>query len=487
MAKVLIIEDDQTVVDSLQNVLSSQGHNVIIATDPDEGLSRAQAKHFDLVITDLNWPDEQGKNSPKGFELIEKLHEAKPHLPIILMTSDDETDTTIIRATKLGAYDYIPKPILDWPHLLELVARAAESRAAESQHTPPEVIEKGKAKDAIIGKCRAMQEVFKQIGLYARKPVTVLIRGETGTGKELVARALYRNSERVEQPFVVVNCAAIPEALLESELFGHEQGAFTGAIAKRIGRFEQAHKGTIFLDEIGDMSPSTQVKLLRVLQEKTIQRVGGRETVNVDVRVIAATHRDLEQEIQEKKFREDLYYRLNVALIFLPPLRERAEDIPELIKYFMRRHGPDLGSPNPTIDPEAMQHLCRQSWPGNVRELENILRKALLLARGYPIRLDDVNRALSQTVVSLPGNEQSLAAYVDELLHSAQRGELQNVQSMLNEAVERELYGKAIRLAEGDQTKAAKWLGVSRPTIREKLTQHGLHPTRDGKTYQSEG
>src|SRR6185369_13426336 len=185
--------------------------------------------------------------------------------------------------------------------------------------------EKGKAKDAIIGKCRAMQEVFKQIGLYARKPVTVLIRGETGTGKELVALAIYRNSERVEPPFVVVNCAAIPEALLESELFGHEQGAFTGAIAKRIGRFEQAHKGTIFLDEIGDMSPNTQVKLLRVLQEKTFQRVGGRETVNVDVRVIAATHRDLEQEIQEKKFREDLYYRLNVALIFLPPLRERVE------------------------------------------------------------------------------------------------------------------------------------------------------------------
>src|SRR5439155_2530693 len=179
--------------------------------------------------------------------------------------------------------------------------------------------------------------------------VTVLIRGETGTGKELVARAIYQNSDRVEQPFVVVHCAAIPEALLESELFGHEQGAFTGATAKRVGRFEQADKGTIFLDEIGDMSPSTQVKLLRVLQEKTIQRIGGRETVKVDVRVVAATHRDLEEAIQEKKFREDLYYRLNVALIFLPPLRERTEDIPELIKHFMRRHGPDLGSPNPTI------------------------------------------------------------------------------------------------------------------------------------------
>ena len=483
MARILIIEDEESVATSLEGALSSEGNEVFIATDADQGLSRAQREVFDVVITDLNWLDQQGKIFPKGFELIERLHGTKPHLPIVLMTGDDETDTTIIKATNLGAYDYIAKPI-NIPELLETV-----TRAAESQRTMREPIEMGETRlthDAIIGKSRAMQKVYKQIGLVARKPVTVLIRGETGTGKELVARAIYRNSDRVEQPFVVVHCAAIPEALLESELFGHEQGAFTGATAKRIGQFEQADKGTIFLDEIGDMSPSTQVKLLRVLQEKTIQRIGGRETIKIDVRVIAATHRNLEQAIQEKGFREDLYYRLNVALISLPPLRQRPEDIPELIKHFMRCHGADLGSPNPAIDADAMEHLCRQSWPGNVRELENVVRKALLAARGYPIRLEDARNALCPMPVTPPRSDQPLAAYVAELLEKAQRGELADVQTKLNEVVERELYGKAIRLAEGDQTKAAKWLGVSRPTMREKLTLYGLHPTRDGKPDPSE-
>jgi len=327
-----------------------------------------------------------------------------------------------------------------------------------------------------------MQTVFKEIGRLAAKPVTVLIRGETGTGKELVARAIYQHGGRDDRPFVVVNCVAIPETLLESELFGHEQGAFTGATARRIGRFEQANHGTIFLDEIGDMTMGTQAKLLRVLQDKTIQRLGGKETIPVDVRVVAATHRNLEQAIEEKQFREDLYYRLNVAVVHLPPLRERRDDIPALVRHFLRRYGEELGVANPAACTDAMQYLMQQPWHGNVRELENVVRRALLLARNKTIGPDEVRLAYSQTRPPRPAENQPLPSYIGDLLGRASRGELENVHAELVEAVERELYAQAIRLAQGNQAKAAKWLGVSRPTMREKLVQHGVHPVRDAGT-----
>jgi DNA-binding NtrC family response regulator len=329
-----------------------------------------------------------------------------------------------------------------------------------------------------------MQAIYKEIGRVATKPVNVLIRGETGTGKELIARALYQHSDRAKAPFVAINCAAIPETLLESELFGHERGAFTGAEARRIGRFEQANSGTIFLDEIGDMTLGTQVKLIRVLQEKCLQRVGGKKTIAVDVRVVAATHRDLETAIRQRQFREDLYYRLSVMVITLPPLRHRREDIPELVRYFLQKHGPELGNPSPSIHPEAMEFLQAQSWPGNVRELENVARKALLLAQTYTINLAHVRTALNKTSGLAGSSAKVFEEQVEELLAAARRGELTNAHSRVLEAAEREVITRAIHQARGNQAKAARWLGISRITMKAKLIQFGLHPSQDRDSAQ---
>jgi DNA-binding NtrC family response regulator len=332
------------------------------------------------------------------------------------------------------------------------------------------------SRDALVGRSAAMQHIYKEIGRVASKPINVLIRGETGTGKELIARALYQHGGRSDKAFIAVNCAAIPETLLESELFGHERGAFTGAESRRIGRFEQASGGTLFLDEIGDMSPSTQVKLVRVLQEGSLQRLGGKEAIAVDVRVVAATHRDLEAAIREKLFREDLYYRLSVVVVSLPPLRDRSEDIPELVDYFLRKHGPDLGTASPSISADAVAALQSHSWPGNVRELENAVRKVLLLAQNYTITLGHVRAALAKPAQTPPETSASLGGYVDQLLAAAQRGELSDAHTRLLEGVERELFARAIRQAQGNQSRAARWLGVSRITMKAKLVQFGLHP-----------
>jgi DNA-binding NtrC family response regulator len=339
----------------------------------------------------------------------------------------------------------------------------------------------GAGREVLIGQSPAMQAIYKEIGRVASKPVNVLIRGETGTGKELIARALYQHSERAAAPFIAINCAAIPETLLESELFGHERGAFTGAESRRIGRFEQADHGTIFLDEIGDMTPGTQVKLMRVLQEKCVQRLGGKETIQVDVRVVAATHRDLETAIRQKQFREDLYYRLSVVVITLPPLRSRREDIPDLVRYFLEKYGPELGNPEPSILPEAMDFLQAQSWPGNVRELENVVRKALLAAQTYTINVDHLRTALNKSGgLSYPPST-SLGEYIDELLAAARRGEIADVHARLLEATERELFQHAINQAQGNQAKASRWLGISRITMKAKLVQFGLHPGQDSE------
>jgi DNA-binding NtrC family response regulator len=275
-----------------------------------------------------------------------------------------------------------------------------------------------------------------------------------------------------------VNCAAIPETLLESELFGHEKGAFTGADARRLGRFEQAEGGTIFLDEVGDMSLTTQAKLLRLLQEKLVQRLGGRESLPINVRVLAATHRDLEAAMRGKQFREDLFFRLNVVAIEIPPLRRRPEDIPDIVKYFLARYGGELGIKEPSIHPDALRFFQERLWPGNVRELGNAVRKALLMARGYRIGLDEASRACADSP-ALGGSSGSLAECVSELLAAAGRGEIENAHAALIEVAERGLFTQAIQLAKGNQAKAARWLGISRITMREKLTRLGLHPARD--------
>jgi len=472
MKRVLLIEDDQTVAESLKGALEVEGYEVVTATSAAQGLALIQDGNSQAVVTDLNLcsPD------ATGMDVLKTLHATRPLLPVILITGEHTTDAAI-EAMKFGAYDYVVKSGQLTEELLGVLERAFADSQLTSQ--PVEMGEAGFNRDAIIGSSRVMRDVYKEIGRVAAMPVTVLIRGETGTGKELVARATYQHSDRAKQPFVEVNCVAIPENLLESEMFGHEAGAFTDAKTRRIGRFEQANRGTIFLDEIGDMRPSTQAKLLRVLQNRMIQRVGGKEPIPVDVRVLAATHRNLEAAIKEGGFRQDLYHRLTEAVITLPPLRERREDIPELVRFFIHRHAAQLGSSAASMPtPEAMALLQERPWPGNVRELRNVVKKSLLLARGYPISREIVTLALAQTQPPKPAADDSIAAYVSDLLARAKAGELEDVQVVLTEAIERELYGQAIRMANGDQSKAGSWLGVSRPTMREKLMKYGLHPSQ---------
>ena len=464
---ILVIEDNVGTADSLRQVLEDEGHAVIAAATGGEGLALAAKRNCDVVLTDLKLPD------LSGLDIVKRLRTVQAALPIILMTAHGTTDIAI-EATRHGAFDYLLKPF-EMPAMLHAIERALAASRLVSQ--PVEIGNVVAGRDAIIGRSRAMQEIYKEIGRVAATTLTVLIRGETGTGKELIARAIYQHSDRVEKPFIAVNCAAIPETLLESELFGHEKGAFTGADARRIGRFEQADGGTIFLDEIGDMRPNTQAKLLRVLQEKTIQRLGGRDSLRIDVRVLAATHRDLEAAMREKEFREDLFFRLNVVVIEIPPLRKRPEDIPDTVKYFLARYGAELGIKEPSIHSEALRFLQQQPWRGNVRELENAVRKALLMARGYPIGFEEASRACAGSLASgLPG--ESLASYVSELLASASRDEVANAHAALIDAAERELFSQAIQLAQGNQAKAARWLGISRFTMREKLNRFGLHPGR---------
>src|SRR5436190_12074109 len=410
--KVLLIEDDTNIATGLQKVMRANGYDAMISTRGDEGLERAMAEEFDAVVTDLRLP------GLDGLELVKQLHKAKSKLPIILITAHGTTETAI-EATKWGAFDYLPKPF-DVEELLDLTAKAIESSRLMSE--PVGMGEPASARTSIVGQSRAMQAIYKEIGRIAATPVTVLIRGDTGTGKELIARAIYQHSDRASSPFIAINCAAIPETLLESELFGHERGSFTGADARRIGRFEQANGGTIFLDEIGDMSVPLQAKLLRVLQEKTIQRVGGKENVPVDVRIIAATHRDLETAIRERQFREDLFYRLSVMTITLPPLSQRAEDIPDMIRYFLRRYGPEAGVASPSITPEAIAFLQSQSWPGNVRELENTVRKALLLTREYTIGVEQVKEIVTKARKPTAASQETIAAYVSGLLDQVEGG-----------------------------------------------------------------
>jgi len=480
--KVLIIEDSADEAVLFKHLLETEGYAVEVSINSVQGVARAQSGDFDVVLTDLNLG---GAKFEEGRDVVAQLHSVNPHLPVILMTGH-HTAEIAIDVIKLGAFDYFSKPVdmsdeVFRADLAEMVDRAAASRQLMATvKLPGETGTDGKlGHDLMIGNSRVMQNLYKEIGRVAGKPVTVILRGETGTGKELVARAIYTHSERAEQPFIVVNCAAIPENLLESELFGHEAGVFTGAKVRRIGRFEQAHRGTIFLDEIGDMDLKLQQKLLRVLQENTIERVGGKEPIPVDVRIIAATHRDLEFAVQEKEFRQDLYFRLNVAAISLPPLRDRQEDIRPLVNYFIRRFGPELGSAASAIEPEAIMCLQDQSWPGNVRELRSVVRKALLLARGYTITTDIARKALDQTRPPSPAAQQPFAEHVASVLASAQSGEREHVIADLTEVIERELYSQAFRRAKGEQVKAAKWLGVSRPTMREKLLRYALHKVRE--------
>ena len=435
--EILLVEDDPSLATSLKRVLTLAGYGVTVATCGEVGRERASEGGFVAVVTDFKLP------GLSGLELVKHIHAMNRRTPIILMTAHGTAELAI-EAMKWGAYDYLLKPF-EMPELIDMIADAVAHSALSADLI--EVAGKQTPSSELIGNSGVMQAIYKEIGRVAATSATVLIQGESGTGKELVARAIWQHSSRAKESFVAVNCTSIPETLVESEMFGHERGSFTGAEARRIGRFEQAHKGTIFLDEIGDVTLSTQAKLLRALQEKSIQRVGGREPISIDVRIIAATHRDLKIAIKEKQFREDLFYRLNIVCITVPPLRNRPEDIPELVRYFLRRQSAEMGIDKPSIQNEAMQFLQQQTWYGNVRELESALRRALLVAPGYPITLKDVRRAMLASAGTGAKDEQSLSVLVKENLARVQRGEAVEVYSELIEALERELFAQAMKLA----------------------------------------
>src|SRR4051794_14781452 len=375
MPTLLVVDDEPSILYFFRQAFAQPEVTLLTASSAAEGLEAVARDRPDVVILDINLPD------ASGLETFRRIHRIDPKVPVIFITGHG-TMATAIEAMRLGAYEYLLKP-LELDHLTDLVDRAFEiSRLMRVPPTIPEADGAEGTADVMIGRCPAMQEVYKAIGRVAPQDVTVLVLGESGTGKELVARAVYHYSKRARGPFLAINCAAIPENLLESELFGHEKGAFTGADRKRIGKFERASGGTLFLDEIGDMTPLTQTKILRVLQGQEFERVGGNEPIKADVRVVAATNRDLEKMVAEGTFRGDLYYRLNVYAIRLPPLRERGVDLPLLAEHFVRRFSRELKKDVRGIAPEAMELLQSYRWPGNVRELQSVIKQALLQTTG---------------------------------------------------------------------------------------------------------
>ena len=403
-----------------------------------------------------------------------ELKKIDKDIPVIVLSVETRSSLAI-EMIKAGAYDFFVTPI-ESEELTDAVKRASRDALEARKLTKPvEIGEANGEDDTIVGRSRAMREIYKQLGRIAAQPVTVLVRGETGTGKELIARAIYQHGHRAHKPFIAVNCAAIPENLLESELFGHEKGSFTGAQQLRIGRFEQAHGGTLFLDEIGDLDMPLQVKLLRVLQEKSIQRVGGSKDIPVDVRIIAATHRSLETMVRDGDFREDLFYRLNVVSITIPPLRERREDIPELVNYFVQRYAREFELESPSISEKATDFLAELDWPGNIRQLQNVISKALLDSKGYGLNWSNFRKILEESKL-IENEADSLKKQIDATFTQVINGEIEAALPSLTEEFERQVYSMAIGRTEGNQAKAARLLGVSRFTLREKLRHFGIHP-----------
>ncbi len=445
--------------------------DVRLVSVPDIEAAEAELMHraFDAVVCDLSG------ESFAGFDWLKTLHRTRPLLPVIGIASATGSRSAI-EAVKAGAFDFLPKP-LDPGEVCRVVREAIECsrKGSETVAIDPRN-ELAEESDTLVGNSRAMLDVYKALGRLSPTPVTVLIRGETGTGKELVARALYQHGHRSHRPFITVNCAAIPENLLESELFGHEKGSFTGATATRIGKFEQANNATLFLDEIGDLNLALQAKLLRVLQEKRFHRVGGNEEIAVDARIIAATHRPLERMIAEGHFREDLFYRLNVATIKLPPLRDRTGDIPLLAHFFLKRLSRELGLPPVTMSRGALSCLESARLPGNVRQLQNLVRKALLRSRGYPIDRSLVEELLRETDGGEdPARETDpIRQWISRLIDEAAAAGGGEAHRIAIEKIESTLVGEAMRRSGGNISRAADWLGLSRLTVREKVKKYRL-------------
>ncbi|MFN3533977.1 MAG: sigma-54-dependent transcriptional regulator [Desulfatiglandales bacterium] len=470
METILIIDDDDQLRLSFEKILGQEGYRVIQAPSGEGGIKAVEEFEVDLVLLDIRLP---GKS---GMEVFEIIHEMDPKLPVIIMTAYGTTDMAI-EAIKKGAFEYIFKPF-DVPHMLETVKNGLKARRIMQKRVAIEEGADALVEEALIGKSRQMQEVYKTIARVAPTDATVLIRGESGTGKELVARAIYQYSNRSHRPFSVINCVAIPETLLESELFGYEKGAFTGAIHRKIGKIEGANSGTIFLDEIGDMPSSIQAKVLRLLEEKSIERLGGKNPIQVDVRIIAATNRDLEKAMRERRFREDLYYRLNVVTIWLPPLRDRRSDIPLLLKYYLERASKEMGVPAPELGDSAIQYMMEYDWPGNVRELVNTVQKILIFQKGLPIEVSDIQKILedraSGTGTSLE-TEEHIRTWARELL----KRRMDNLYEDCMEQFSMLLISEALRICKGNKSQAAKLLGLSRPTLHAKIDKFKLTTTVD--------
>ena len=442
-----------------------------VARTAEEGLRQIAAEIPDVILLDVHLPD------LSGLEAYQRIRQMDGRIPVIFITWAATADTAI-EAMKEGAYDYLFKP-LDLALLRSVVQQALElgqlmRRPAVVAPTLP-----ADGGDAILGHCPAMGEVYKAIGRVAAQNVIVLITGESGTGKELVARAIYQHSSRARAPFLAINCAAIPENLLESELFGHEKGAFTGADRRRIGKFEQCSGGTLFLDEVGDMPLATQAKILRLLQDQSFERVGGNETIHTDVRLIAATHRDLKQWSSEGKFRQDLYYRLSVFTIPLPPLRERGDDLGMLVQHYLRRFSQELGRKVQEITPEALEMLQRYAWPGNIRELQGVLKQALLQATGtvlVPAFLPESLRLPPGPAASQPAGTDADFSFEAFILHGLQEGGGM-VSAEAHQHLDRLLLRLALRHTGGNQVQAARVLGISRQTLRARIRELGLSIT----------
>ncbi len=463
MPTLLVIDDEDSVRYSFRRVFESDQVRVLMAATAAEGLEQMAAHCPDVVVLDLQLPDRS------GLDVFREIHARDPKRPVLFITAHGTADAAI-EAMKGGAFDYLVKPV-DLERLSQLLDRAFE--AARLMRVPA-VLPAEDAADRIVGRSPVMQEMCKAIGRLASQDVTVLITGESGTGKELVARALYQHGRRADKPFLAINCAAVPEALLESELFGHERGAFTGADRRHVGKFEQVDGGTLFLDEIGDMAPALQAKILRALQEQRFERVGGNETIQTRVRVLAATNQDLPRLVEEGRFRKDLYYRLNTVTIRVPPLRDRPEDVAELANYFLFRCDRELGLDIRGFAPEVLELLQAYPWPGNVRELQGVVKQAMLNASGHLI----VPEFLPHHLLHAPppggpvggGEELDLPTMIEALLPQAGGCLYQQVIA----AVERALFARVLRHTQGHQGRASELLGLHRATLRHRLRALGL-------------
>lgn len=456
--KILVVDDDEDMRFTLKEVMAREGYRVETAVDGIEALEKNQQADFALVILDIKMP------RLGGIETLRQLRLTNPELTVIMVTAFG-TKSLALEAIQLGAYDYFSKPF-DIEEIRIVVRRALEKNRLQQEL---KILLEQKWQtvifENIVGNSPVMREVFKQIEQVAESDVTILVYGESGTGKELVAEAIHKRSRRKEKPFIRMNCVAIPDGLLESELFGHEKGAFTGAYTQRLGKFELANGGTLFLDEIGDMSLPTQSKLLRVLQEREFERVGGTKTVQVDIRIIAATNKDLIKAVQEKTFREDLFYRLNVVPIFLPPLRERKEDIPLLLEYFLRVYNQKFKKQIKHVSPDVMKLLMERDWSGNIRELENVIQRAVVIAPNDTI----IEDSLPLGMLAFGG--QSLLA--EEML-SSNKTMQEKVDTFVAE-LEKRLILEALTATSGNRTETAKLLGLSRKGLYDKMDRYNIN------------